>query len=104
MFKPLAIRPGIQCQMTKHCQFLSQAKAYNFHLKHSEFVTSRIPWNFFSLLNEKKTNCLQTLQLEMFLMRLIVRALSYVFLTVSVQAVLKKNLQYNHNHHHNVIQ
>ena len=41
MFKPLAIRPGIQCQMTKHCQFLSQAKAYNFHLKHSEFVTSR---------------------------------------------------------------
>ena len=30
MFKPLAIRPGIQCQMTKHCQFLSQANAYNF--------------------------------------------------------------------------
>ena len=30
MFKPLSIRPGIQCQMTKHCQFLSQANAYNF--------------------------------------------------------------------------
>ena len=30
MFKPLAIRPGIQCQMTKKCQILSQANAYNF--------------------------------------------------------------------------
>ena len=32
MFKPLAMRPGIQCQMTKHCQFLSQANAYNFFI------------------------------------------------------------------------
>ena len=36
MFKPLAIRPGIQCQMTKHCQFLSQANAYNFFLSFSK--------------------------------------------------------------------
>ena len=32
MFKPLAIRPEIHCQMTKHCQFLSQANAYNFFI------------------------------------------------------------------------